>query len=859
MIPTPQPPARPRPALLAALFGLALLAPLAAQQPRPFQVNDLFTIESYKGQAISPDGEWIAMVIQRARSEREVHQRPFLGGGDKSDVWLVSRRTGERRNLTNGSRDASGWYRPVWSPDGQRLAMISTRGEVRGGDNVRLWVWERAGNALRRVSSRPLDVQGQVEGAEGLDATAAGAGPFAWHGPTALLFTALEDSMTATRYDVEIRAQRTASRIWPEAERGVVATVNVLDTGLPPDSMPRGPRRGALLRADLPAGGAPVVATIATLDVATGSRRVVVSRGADQALLVEGVAAPAPHADTLLSLGARGGHTRVGVVALRRDAPVWWIDSLQVGAEAGAWAPDGSRIAVVGRRRGEVGGDARLYLLIPGDQRVVAGAMAGLNVARAAWHDADQLLVQGSRRVEGRSETGWYVADGDGGGPRLLTGGLRQVGPTLLRVGERPVILADGELHALDIAGGAPLHLTADLARVNSVVWPAATTLRTVPAVVVEAGRPGARALFQVGMTVAGGAAVALPRPHDTSVLLAFVPEHRLAVFSTSAEPFNLTPDGPRVWLADVPPGAAPNGPAREVLALNPHLAHIVEAERRFIVYRGLDGDTLIADVMLPVGYEAGKRYPLVVHVYAGSVTRDTIEPRLRYSRNQPSPLNLQVLAARGYIVMTPSMPLTPDGVAKDPYMELMKGVLPAVDRLVELGIADAARIGVMGQSFGGFSTYGLVTLTSRFKAAVSLAGIANWTSLYGAFDPRSRYQDDPQSFFAPGLLETGQVSLGASLWRDPWKYLRNSPLFFFDRVTTPLMIIQGDVDYVTMAQGEEAFTALQRLGKRGRFVRYWGEGHVLDSPANIRDMWERIFAWFDTYLAAPRTPAPTP
>lgn len=62
-------------------------------------------------------------------------------------------------------------------------------------------------------------------------------------------------------------------------------------------------------------------------------------------------------------------------------------------------------------------------------------------------------------------------------------------------------------------------------------------------------------------------------------------------------------------------------------------------------------------------------------------------------------------------------------------------------------------------------------------------------------------------------------------------------------------MIIQGDMDYVAMQQGEQFFTALYRQNKRAVFVRYWGEGHILDSPANIRDMWQRIYAWFDEFL----------
>jgi len=845
---------------MVCIWGVIVAAPLCAQQLRPLQIDDLFTIESYQGQAISPDGEWIAVVIQRARTEREVHNRPFLGGGDKSDVWLISRRDGKRRNLTNGLADASGYWRPVWSPDGARLAMMSTKGDTRGGDNVRLWVWERVTNRLVRVSSRPLDLQGQVEGADGLAPTAAGAGPFAWTAPTTLLFTGLPDSMASTRYEVEIRTQRIASRRWPEAGLGRVATVNVLDTGIPADSLPPPPRDGVLVRAELGGREGPREQVITSLDVANGVRRVLIHPRGSHALLVEGVEPPRPHPDTLLSLGARRGHTRIGVVALEPAGVPWWIDSLQVAVESGAWSPDGSRIAAVGRRRGVTSGDANLYVVAPATGAVVIRTASGINLSRAVWLDGQRLLLHGTRR-EGsdQPEAGWYLTAGDGAAPRHLTAGLRQVGSALMRLGEQPVILADGELHALT-EGGAPQLLTGALQpRINAVTWPSAGRPLPVPSAVVEVGEPGARRLLQV--TIAAGAAITTPlvKPQDKSQLLSFLLERGLALFGTSGEPFNLTSDGPRVWVVDLPAAGGSAGPAREVLALNQHLAGIVEPERRFIVYRGLDGDTLIADVLMPVGYRPGQRYPLVVHVYAGLVTRDSVEPRLRYGKNNPSSLNMQLLAARGYILMTPSMPLAPDGIAKDPYMELTKGVLPAVDRLVELGIADPARIGVMGQSFGGFSTYGLVTLTNRFKAAVSLAGISNWTSLYGAFDARDRYVDDPQDFFAPGLLETGQVSLGATMWRDPAKYIRNSPLFFFDRVTTPVMIIQGDVDYITMAQGEESFTALQRLGKRARFVRYWGEGHVLDSPANIRDMWQRVFEWFDHYLAPARAPAATP
>jgi dipeptidyl aminopeptidase/acylaminoacyl peptidase len=99
--------------------------------------------------------------------------------------------------------------------------------------------------------------------------------------------------------------------------------------------------------------------------------------------------------------------------------------------------------------------------------------------------------------------------------------------------------------------------------------------------------------------------------------------------------------------------------------------------------------------------------------------------------------------------------------------------------------------------------------------------------------------------------IEAGQQSLGIPLWGNPWRYLINSPVFHLHRVQTPVLLIQGDQDFPGTRPSEEVFTGLYRLGKRARFVRYWGEQHSIDSPANIRDVWARILAWLDETLNA--------
>ncbi len=284
-------------------------------------------------------------------------------------------------------------------------------------------------------------------------------------------------------------------------------------------------------------------------------------------------------------------------------------------------------------------------------------------------------------------------------------------------------------------------------------------------------------------------------------------------------------------------------------ITLNRSLAEIADAPRMLIDYRGVEEDSLKGVVLLPVGYEEGKEYPLVTWVYAGSTFRDTLGNS--FEKGSTSSLNPQLFTAHGYAVLFPSMPLKEDGVASDPYIDLPKGVIAAVDKVIELGIADPKRLAVAGHSYGGYSTYTLVSYTNRFQAAIAMDGDANLLTSYSKFDADQRYWDNAQERREGATWsETSQGRMGEPPWSALWGYLRNSPFFYLDRVNTPLMIIQSDMDFVPIIHGEEMFSGLYRLGKTARFVRYWGEGHVPASPANVRDMWNRIYQWLDEYLA---------
>jgi dipeptidyl aminopeptidase/acylaminoacyl peptidase len=171
---------------------------------------------------------------------------------------------------------------------------------------------------------------------------------------------------------------------------------------------------------------------------------------------------------------------------------------------------------------------------------------------------------------------------------------------------------------------------------------------------------------------------------------------------------------------------------------------------------------------------------------------------------------------------------------------------------MVELGIADENRLAVMGQSFGGYTVYSLVTQTNRFKAAIAVAGITNIGQSYLEFDPNARGHPgiEHQRSANWSIWEKGS-GFGVPPYEDPAHYWRNSPLAYVDRVETPLLMIHGELDSRgSLSQADTFFYSLYRQGKTARLLRYWGEGHaVAASPANIRNILDETFAWLDRYL----------
>lgn len=286
----------------------------------------------------------------------------------------------------------------------------------------------------------------------------------------------------------------------------------------------------------------------------------------------------------------------------------------------------------------------------------------------------------------------------------------------------------------------------------------------------------------------------------------------------------------PDVWVSDL----AFKQP-RKVSDANPQKAEFAWGTAELVDYKSQDGVPLQGVLIKPANYQAGKRYPVITYFYERQSQRlyEFNEPVVNHRPSFP------VYAAAGYAIFLPDIVFT----TGHPGQSMLKCLLPGVQKLVDMGIADPAALGLHGHSWGGYGTAYLVTQTDMFKAAVTGAPVANMTSAYGGI----RWESGMARQFQ---YEQTQSRIGATLWEKRDLYLENSAIFFADRITTPMLIEHGDEDgAVPWYQGIELYLALRRLGKDCIFLQYRGEPHHLKKYPNKLDYSIKMKEYFDHYL----------
>ena len=280
--------------------------------------------------------------------------------------------------------------------------------------------------------------------------------------------------------------------------------------------------------------------------------------------------------------------------------------------------------------------------------------------------------------------------------------------------------------------------------------------------------------------------------------------------------------DGDRpdeIWVA----GGDGSSP-RQLTGSNPQLEGVALTRSELVEYLDVDGNTLYGILYYPANYEPGRKYPLVAEIYEEFFDNGFNE-------------NMNLITAQGWFGFRPSVRFE-EGFPGEAWL---KAVPNAINKIIERGLVDEGKVGVYGQSYGGYATNLLITQTDRFAAAANVSGKVNIISFLG---------DSPKITTRNyAAAEVGQDRIGATLWEQPHKYIEHSAVMFADRIETPLLMLSGEGDWNVPATNQrEMYYALRRLEKEVVWVHYTAGGHGAGRASSAEDFvdhWQRMFDWF--------------
>lgn len=269
-------------------------------------------------------------------------------------------------------------------------------------------------------------------------------------------------------------------------------------------------------------------------------------------------------------------------------------------------------------------------------------------------------------------------------------------------------------------------------------------------------------------------------------------------------------PQAPRdVWAGGI------GLPVKNLTKLNPHLTADKMGQVQHFQYSGPNGGKRNGIAVLPAGYVKGKKYPSVVLLYP--TARYTANPNKFAFGDDFRVANPHLLAANGYVVIAADIY---DGRSKQ-IPGLVALVNSAADAAVKNGWSDPKRIALYGHSDGGFMVNAVISKTQRYKAAVSVAGYANYTSRWCSLD------DMGNAYGIFSLMTSWGAVLMGSPMKKTQKFIEHSPIFQMDKVRTPLLLMHGRMDQaVPYEQSDEIFVALRSLSQKVEYALYEGEGH---------------------------------
>lgn len=287
----------------------------------------------------------------------------------------------------------------------------------------------------------------------------------------------------------------------------------------------------------------------------------------------------------------------------------------------------------------------------------------------------------------------------------------------------------------------------------------------------------------------------------------------------------------PDIWVASGKELAKP----LQVTNLQNQLNPFAWGSSKLVEWKSMDGTPVQGVLILPGNYKEGQQYPVIVYFYELFSQRlHEFNPQL--VNHRPS---FPFYASNGYAIFLPDVRYT-EGL---PGYSAIKFIVPGVQKIIDMGIADPDAVGIHGHSWSGYQAAQMVTMTDMFAAAVVGAPVGNMTSAYSGIRWGSGLARQFQ-------YEKTQSRIGKTMWERLDLYIENSPVFKADRINTPVLIQFGDADEaVPWYQGIELYLAMRRLEKDVVFLQYHGEPHHLQKYPNKLDYSIKMKQYFDHYL----------
>lgn len=477
-----------------------------------------------------------------------------------------------------------------------------------------------------------------------------------------------------------------------------------------------------------------------------------------------------------------------------------------------------------------------------GPQDARPASPEGLHVTAMVWApDSRSVAFSATTGPTRRDDpTGAvYVQSEPGAEPRRITtmpgeervvGWPRDLGLVIAASGE-PWSTNNVRLWVAPITGGDPTPLT------DALDENARFVAATARGLWVEAAVRTGRALYHIPL--AAGKASGPPRRITDG-------DRFYSGFSASADGAAVaflgesSQESPDVYASPMAQFAA-----RRLTTVNPQAAAFAHGEQRVVTWTSkADSESIEGVLSLPVGYQRGTRVPLLLVIHGGPAGVSSV----RYP-SLGGAYPIQVFTSLGYAVLQPNYRGSTGYGAR--FRGLNKGdimgkdwidVNSGVDAMIEAGIADSTKVGIMGWSFGGFHTFWGITQTTRFAAASAGAGANDLTSFYSQTD----------------ISDLLSMLQGAPPWEKLDHYLERSAYRKVNDVVTPLLIQVGENDQrVSPEQSIQFYEAMKGVGKAPvRLVLYPGQGHGVTDPRLLRDLQQRNVAWF-TYWMPVEGPKP--